>query len=301
MINIVRTNSENSDFISLVQSLDADLAIRDGEEHGFYSQFNKINSIKHVLLAYENGEAIGCGAIKEYSLAKMEVKRMFTHPDHRSKGIASKILRELETWAKELGYEKCILETGKKQPEAIHVYSKSGYKIVENYGQYAGVPNSVCFEKKLLLIFWTVLLSCWGCANEQENKLPQAKESTVVRVDTTTKDPLDTLASFKGKYPTEIKLLSYGPLSGRIKKLVGDYYFEFLRSHWQVEPPIEVENNIFTSSACEAHNCGATNAIIVYDLAAKKLSVGIKENGRARTWSELSEIPKAVRDWEIKP
>ena len=151
MINTVRTDAGNPDFISLVHLLNADLAIRDGEDHGFYMQYNKLETIKHVLVAYENSEAVGCGAIKKYGPRIMEIKRMFTHPDHRSKGIASKILSELESWARELEYEKCILETGIKQPEAIRVYKRSGYSIIENYGQYAGVLNSVCFEKTFFL------------------------------------------------------------------------------------------------------------------------------------------------------
>ncbi len=70
-------------------------------------------------------------------------------PGSRGKGIASKILAELEIWATELFYEKCILETGKKQPEAIALYKKNGYNIIPNYGQYAGVENSLCFEKEI--------------------------------------------------------------------------------------------------------------------------------------------------------
>jgi GNAT superfamily N-acetyltransferase len=57
------------------------------------------------------------------------------------------ILAELEKWAGELSCTKCILETGKRQPDAIGLYKKNGYKPVPNYGQYAGVENSVCFEK----------------------------------------------------------------------------------------------------------------------------------------------------------
>ena len=57
------------------------------------------------------------------------------------------ILTELEAWAAELSYSKCILETGKRQPEAIALYLKQGYVNIPNYGQYAGVDNSVCFEK----------------------------------------------------------------------------------------------------------------------------------------------------------
>lgn len=149
MIEILRTDSTNQDFVDLVKHLDADLAERDGKDHSFFAQFNKIDKIKHVVIAYDNGKPVGCGAIKEYTPAIMEVKRMYTSPDSRGNGIASTVLKELETWAAEMSYEKCILETGKKQPEAIGLYNKNGYTLIPNYGQYAEVENSVCFEKAL--------------------------------------------------------------------------------------------------------------------------------------------------------
>jgi len=149
MITIQRTNSENHDFIELVKLLDADLAKRDGEDHSFYAQFNTIDKIKYVVVAYENEKPLGCGAIKEYGANTMEIKRMYVSPESRKKGIATKILSELEHWANELSYRKCILETGKKQPEAIGLYKKNGYKLIPNYGQYAEVENSLCFEKEI--------------------------------------------------------------------------------------------------------------------------------------------------------
>ena len=149
MIRITRSDSDNQDFIQLVKHLDADLAERDGEDHSFYAQFNKIDKIKYVVVAYENDQPVGCGAIKEYAPNTMEIKRMYTSSESRGKGIASKILSELEKWASELSYEKCILETGKKQPEAIGLYKKNGYKIIPNYGQYAEIENSLCFEKHI--------------------------------------------------------------------------------------------------------------------------------------------------------
>lgn len=149
MISLIRTDSQHPDFVNLVRYLDADLAERDGAEHSFYAQFNKINLLKYVVVAYQDGQPVGCGAIKEYSPTSMEVKRMYTSPASRGKGIASKVLTELESWAAELSYETCVLETGKKQPEAIALYEKNGYSLIPNYGQYAGVENSVCFEKNL--------------------------------------------------------------------------------------------------------------------------------------------------------
>ncbi|AWI26024.1 GNAT family N-acetyltransferase [Flavobacterium pallidum] len=149
MIKYIRTDSENPDFIDLVCLLDADLAIRDGEDHAFYAQFNKIATLKNVIVAYENHVAVGCGAFKGYTPDIVEVKRMFVPEKLRGKGIASGLLSELEEWVKELGYKGCILETGIKQPEAIALYHKNGYKIIPNFGQYAGIENSVCFEKNL--------------------------------------------------------------------------------------------------------------------------------------------------------
>ena len=149
MIKIIRTDSDNQDFVELVKCLDSDLAERDGSDHSFYAQFNKIDKIKYVVVAYENGKPIGCGAIKEYTPNTVEIKRMYTSPGSRGKGIATKVLSELEIWATELSCEKCILETGKRQPEAIGLYKKNGYKIIPNYGQYANMENSMCFEKEM--------------------------------------------------------------------------------------------------------------------------------------------------------
>jgi GNAT superfamily N-acetyltransferase len=149
MMKIMRTNSDNPDFVGLVKLLDAHLAERDGADHSFYAQFNKIDRIRHVVLAYENGTPLGCGAIKEYEAGTMEVKRMYVPPAHRKKGVATAVLAELEKWARELSCTRCILETGKRQPEAIGLYKRNGYRLIPNYGQYAAVENSVCFEKEL--------------------------------------------------------------------------------------------------------------------------------------------------------
>lgn len=149
MLHLIRTNSDHKDFINLVRHLDAELAERDGAEHAFYAQFNKIDKIKYVVVAYEDEKPVGCGAIKEFEPGTVEVKRMFVSPRFRGKGIAGEVLAELERWAAELSFNRCILETGLKQPEAIALYRKSRYSRIPNYGQYAGVENSVCFEKLL--------------------------------------------------------------------------------------------------------------------------------------------------------
>jgi GNAT superfamily N-acetyltransferase len=149
MIQLQRTNSDDKTFQLLVKELDKELAVRDGNEHAFYAQYNKLDQIRHAVVAYFQETPVGCGAIKEFSPEVMEVKRMYVPLNRRGQGIASLVLKELEKWAKELGYKKCILETGKKQPEAIRLYEKNGYKSIPNYGQYSGVENSVCYEKSI--------------------------------------------------------------------------------------------------------------------------------------------------------
>jgi putative acetyltransferase len=146
---ITRTTSENADFTNLVQLLDADLKIRDGDDHEFYAQINQTAILKNVIVYYKDDLAVGCGAIREIDEKTVEIKRMFVLPDFRGKGIASKILLELEHWVLELECTQTILETGINQPEAIAFYKKLGYSIIENYGQYATMQNSVCMKKIL--------------------------------------------------------------------------------------------------------------------------------------------------------
>ena len=149
MFTCNRTDSANTDFQLLVHQLDRYLMGVNGDSHDFFDQFNKIDNIKHVVVLYQDGQPAGCGAIKEYEPGIMEVKRMFVPPAARGKGLATAVLKELETWAAELGYKKCILETGDTMPDAIALYKKNGYSSIPNYGQYLGVSSSVCFEKLL--------------------------------------------------------------------------------------------------------------------------------------------------------
>lgn len=150
MLHITRTAASNPDFIGLVRQLDIELAVRDGDDHSFYAQFNTLNPLKHVIVAYADGIPVACGALKPYDVDTLEVKRMYTLESQRSLGIASRVLEALEQWAAELGYKRCILETGLNQPEAIRLYHKNHYNRIPNYGQYEGVANSVCFEKILV-------------------------------------------------------------------------------------------------------------------------------------------------------
>lgn len=152
MLKLKKTHSQNEDFRNLVALLDKELAERDGDEHSFYAQYNKVDAIKHVIIAYNDKVPVGCGAIKEYEPGTAELKRMFVHPDYRNMGIAGSMVAVLEQWAVELGFTSCILETGVRQPEAIALYKKVGYAVTPNYGQYKDVANSVCMKKRLIAV-----------------------------------------------------------------------------------------------------------------------------------------------------
>jgi len=145
-----RTNANDPDFKTLVELLDEELRILDGDEHVFYAQLNKTGNIDAVV-AYIDGQAVGCGAIRAFSGEAMEIKRMYVLPEFRRAGVATAVVAELEKWTRELGYPSCVLETGKNQPWAITLYKRLGFIEIPNYGKYAGVANSVCFRKTLSL------------------------------------------------------------------------------------------------------------------------------------------------------
>lgn len=148
-MHLIRTDSSHPDFRKLVEALDADLRERDGEEHTFYQAFNGIAALDRCVVGYLAGKPVCCGALKGFDPVTLEVKRMYTRPEARGRGLAGSVLGELEAWARESGFSRCVLETGRRQPEAIGLYTRHGFRPIENYGPYVGVANSLCFEKSL--------------------------------------------------------------------------------------------------------------------------------------------------------
>ncbi len=149
-IQLIRTNSDCIDFQQLIVRLDKFLTDRDKAGHDYCTPYNRLDKIRHVVVAYSDALPVGCGAIRVYQPNIIEVKRMFVDDFARSRGIATKILTELEAWAKELGYTQSILETGIRLPEAKAMYEKNGYHRIPNYDQYACIESSVCYAKELV-------------------------------------------------------------------------------------------------------------------------------------------------------
>jgi GNAT superfamily N-acetyltransferase len=148
-VKIVKTTSENPDFMKLIKALDDSLWDTYPELKADYWGNNNIEFNPNVVLVFYNDEAVACCCFKKYDQNTIEIKRMFVDQVMRCKGIAMQMLQELESWAKDLGYTISVLETLYKQTAAIHMYQKFGYRIVENYPPYEGLSNSICMRKTI--------------------------------------------------------------------------------------------------------------------------------------------------------
>jgi putative acetyltransferase len=101
------------------------------------------------LVAYVDGEAAGCGGVGRLDDTLGELRRMYVLPTHRGKGLGRALLVALEDAARELGYTTMRLETGNEAPEALGLYTSSGYEPIPCWGSFATDPKSRCFEKPL--------------------------------------------------------------------------------------------------------------------------------------------------------
>lgn len=145
----INTDGRNPDFIELCRLLDDYLnELAGGEENrSQYIQYNTLKDIHDVVIAYDNDVPAGCAGFKRYNADTAEVKRVFIKNEYRGKGIAKQLINSLEKRAKEKGYGKLVLETGKQLTEANGLYGKIGFTPIPNYGQYKDMPESVCMEK----------------------------------------------------------------------------------------------------------------------------------------------------------
>ena len=101
------------------------------------------------LVAFDGDDAIACGGLRQLDDQHGEIKRMYVVPDRRGSGAASGVLRALEDAARARGWDRLVLETGERQPDAIRFYEREGYTRIPNFGHYADSELSVCFERRL--------------------------------------------------------------------------------------------------------------------------------------------------------
>lgn len=150
-MNLIYTNGENKDFIMLCQMLDEsiDEIVGGNIRRDKYAQYNRLDHIHDVFVAYDNNNPVACASYKFYEDGVAEVKRVFVRKDYRGRGLSKLLMEQLENKAKEQGYHSLILETGKPLKEAMGLYTKIGYQITDNYGQYQNMPLSVCMRKEI--------------------------------------------------------------------------------------------------------------------------------------------------------
>jgi len=147
---VVKTTSENPDFISLIRTFDIFLWERYPELKNDYWGNNLIEFNSNVFIIYLNEKVVACGCFKKYNSNTVELKRMFVSPEARGLGLAQQIIKELEEEAITQGFKTMILETLYRQVDAINLYQKVGFEIIENYEPYVGLANSVCMRKSII-------------------------------------------------------------------------------------------------------------------------------------------------------
>lgn len=140
---------DDAAFLALVGRLDAYLAVTDGDEHGFYAQFNAPATLDYALVLERDGVPVACGGLRARGDDAYEVKRMFVAEDARGHRLAVAVLRALETEARARGARRVVLETGLRQSEAVRLYTREGYRRVPNFPPYEAMANSACFERAL--------------------------------------------------------------------------------------------------------------------------------------------------------
>ena len=98
------------------------------------------------VVAVDDGVTVAGGGFRPHAEGVCEVKRMWTAPTHRRRGLAALVLTTLEQRAAAAGYRTLVLETGPRQPEAAAFYAGRGYRRIDPFGPY---PQALAFEVDL--------------------------------------------------------------------------------------------------------------------------------------------------------
>ncbi|GAB3073665.1 GNAT family N-acetyltransferase [Micromonospora schwarzwaldensis] len=103
------------------------------------------------LVAYLDGQPVGCGGWRSHGADgdAAELKRMYTAPAARGRGVARSVLAAIERSARDAGRKRIVLECGDKQPEAIAMYTSAGYERIPNFGYYQDAPGCLSFGRTL--------------------------------------------------------------------------------------------------------------------------------------------------------
>lgn len=134
---------------SLIDALDQEYLDRFGDIALSYRKYHGMEGLLCAVLLYSEELPIGCGCIQPFDTVSAELKRVYVAPAFRRQGMATQIVRALERAARKHGFQRMVLKTGSKMPQALSLYEKLGFRRIENYGGFAGDPLCVCMEKAL--------------------------------------------------------------------------------------------------------------------------------------------------------
>ncbi|GAA0259986.1 GNAT family N-acetyltransferase [Cryptosporangium japonicum] len=128
-IEVRRVPLTDPDVVGMFAELTEEYAARYGHRHDLYALPDGEFDPPHgtLLVLREHGEPVAGGAFRRYDDDTAELKRIWTHTDHRGRGLARRVVAELERAAGELGYRQVYLTTGPRQPEARALYLAAGY------------------------------------------------------------------------------------------------------------------------------------------------------------------------------
>ena len=151
-VTLERVPLPSADADTLILELNAELGARypeDGACH-FRLDPDEVGPGRGAfLIARVDGAPVSCGAVRLIEPTTVEIKRMYTRPAARGRGVALAVLDALEEAAADLGATRLVLETGVRQPEAIALYERAGFARIPPFGEYVDSPLSVCMAKDI--------------------------------------------------------------------------------------------------------------------------------------------------------
>ena len=111
--------------------------------------YNLSSAVEDVLLVYQNNVPAACAGLKRYSDTDAEVKRVWVEPAYRRHHIAEEMMARIEDKARERGFRRTVLQTRPIMTDAVALYRKLGYSLIDNYPPYDRLEGAICFAKEL--------------------------------------------------------------------------------------------------------------------------------------------------------
>ena len=149
-LKILPADPASPDCRVLIEELDRIQAALYPPENNYLDSIDELQKRNcHFLAAYLDEQIVGCGAVKIVDGAYGELKRMYVAAAHRQCGIGQRLLEALEMHSATSGAMLVRLETGVRQPEALALYRRNGYKETGAFGEYSDSALNVFMEKQL--------------------------------------------------------------------------------------------------------------------------------------------------------